>query len=484
MRNRIIFALISFLCIVSISKADSGTDLVTWSDFGKVRNVAASNQYAYFATTNGIIRYDITGGDWDEPLTGTVGVDQRDIQRIWVDQFDQHLYAQTTQGYFELNLFLGRWYSIGEMPHLDNPAQRVATSEFFFAPPGFTYTSAGEGILTNQRGVQFPISDVIDDGGGNLWIGIWGHGPATANSTSKVVEFLPYGLLQNRVNTIYTDEQERLWVSGALDVSSRSGISIFDGENNQFDYIESGALPELPAVDINCLAGVKDKVYAGTTDGLYLIEGAAHRVRRILSDAVGLRRTPNVLSIAANDTLLFAGTNDGFAIARLYDDSIHVALDQHLVGRIIYDLELVDSTLWIATDYGAYRLFLTNGKFQRFNDSQKMLNYEVYEIERNKDDLWFSCKDGAIRLNLATGDNEPFSVSNTDGGDRVLAVNDEVLAINTFRGVALLYYGEESSGRKDIIEADGLPSDRVYALKLVGDYLWIGGNNGLTRVAW
>lgn len=479
MKYTLKIALVLLCVIIGSSFAHAEPALTTWSDFGKVRSVAVSSEFAYFATTGGIIRYSKFTQKWEMPLTGTLGINQEDIEHIWVDEFDQHLYAQTGMGLFELNLLFDQWYSITELPEINNPARRVSLDDLLFAPPGFTY--GGKGVFTNLLGTTFPITDAVKDGTGVIWIGTLGQGAATS-TTTNVVNFLEYGLLQDQVNTIWPDG-DSIWMSGPIGFSQRSGISIFNDFENRFAYIESEIQPEFPAVDVNCITGDDKAVYFGTTDGLYQLEREGQHISRLVSDGNGLR-SENVLSIAVTDSLLFLGTEEGLAWVRFFPDSMEVKLSADFVDRIIYDLEVVDSTLWLATEKGVYRVFWESGRVQQFTDKDNMLSFEVFEIERTGNELWFSAKNGAMRLNLVSGENTPYLLTDAGGSDRVLAVNDNVVAMNTFRGVTLQYYREKSVRRKDIGRVDGLPSDNIFSLELLGDYLWIGTDKGVTRVQW
>ena len=82
----IILSLVLVLAVVS-SAIDLDLKIVTYGDFNYVNYTASSIDHAYFATTNGVTRYNILEHCWEEPLTATDGVDHFDISRIWSDAF-------------------------------------------------------------------------------------------------------------------------------------------------------------------------------------------------------------------------------------------------------------------------------------------------------------------------------------------------------------------------------------------------------------
>jgi ligand-binding sensor domain-containing protein len=89
-----------------------------------------------------------------------------------------------------------------------------------FMPPGFHYP--GDGRLIDPDGRYFSITDMLDDGDGNLWLGTWGYGAANAATTSYMIELMPFGLIQKNVKTIY-EYDGRLWMAGAAIDASRTG---------------------------------------------------------------------------------------------------------------------------------------------------------------------------------------------------------------------------------------------------------------------
>ena len=148
---------------------------VTWADFGQIRYVTSSISHTYFATSRGILRYNKLEKRWEEPLTGGGRIDDSDVHRIWVDQFDEKLYIETTGGIIEHDLSFNDWYPVAELPDLLNDGRHISPPRVMFPPFGYNYS--GDAII-DQYGRDFLISDILDDGSGVYWIGTWGYGPA------------------------------------------------------------------------------------------------------------------------------------------------------------------------------------------------------------------------------------------------------------------------------------------------------------------
>jgi ligand-binding sensor domain-containing protein len=453
---------------------------VTYADFNFVNSVAASMTHVYFATTEGIIRYNRLQDRWEDPLTGAEGLDNEDVTRIWVDVFDKDLYAETSNGLYEYDSLFDRWFTAAELPMLDNNSVHINPPVIMHPPIGFTY--GADGLLVDRYNRQFYIHDILDDQGGVLWIGTWGYGPAEAGSTSKQIDLLPYGLLQNRVNALFKQDS-LLWLGGSRDYGNRFGISVFNLAENTFSYIESGLDSDFPAVDINCLSGDDTCLYVGTPAGLFCLDKETKGVTRNYSTRSGLS-DDNVLCVKVVGDSIFVGTAGGLNVILSSKDSVGVIRPSQFFGEVIYDLELVDSTLWIAGSSGAYRLKLPSGKLQKFQDPHAVLFNQVYDIEQYGDNLWFASDDGLIRLSIKTGETEPFRLTNQKITPRALAVNDTIAAVASDKGMTVIFYKNKKQLIREFTTEDGLASNTVYSLWLDGDYIWIGTDRGLTKFLW
>ena len=464
----------------SVHSQEIPGQVVTYADFNRVVFVASSMEHTYYATTEGVIVYDKLENRWDEPLTGTLGLEHDDIDRVWVDKFDDKLFVRTSLSLYEYDRLFEKWYPTTELPVLENTSKHVGAPDMMFAPVGFLYYP--EGFLTDNYGRDFPFSDILDDGSGDLWIGTWGAGPAKAISGTKSIELLPCGLIQNRVNAVYNDEGI-LWVAGAVTNPYRSGITIFDPDELVFDYIESGLERDFPVVDINCLTGTEDYILAGTTAGLLIFDRRTERLSDRITANLGLVDN-NVLSLELVGDSLFIGTASGLGLMTSIDAEPQLVRPNEFINKIIYDLQRVDSTLWIATNGGAYRLKLGNGKLQLFEDPELFLFSDVYDIEVYGNSLWLAGNEGALRVDLTTAATTPYRVFSTSFTPRALAVNGEIAAIAADRGMTVISYLFDPPRTREFTIDDGLPSNYIFSLDMDGDYIWIGSEKGLTRFWW
>ena len=89
-----------------------------------------------------------------------------------------------------------------------------------------------------------------------------------------------------------------------------------------------------------------------------------------------------------------------------------------------------------------------------------------------------------MRINLASGDIQSFSSILYNRGYRALAVNDRIAAISSDNGMTFIFHDLDKPYQKEFTRFDGLPSPYVYSLRMDGDYLWVGTDEGLTRFLW
>ncbi|UCE24974.1 MAG: hypothetical protein JSU74_02685 [Candidatus Zixiibacteriota bacterium] len=481
---RILSGIAAFVLLLAAGSyttaATSEAETVTFADFTRINYISTSMSSVYFATTEGIIRYNRAEDSWEEPLTGAEGIDNRDVRRIWVDLFDEKLYIQTSTGPYEYDLLFREWFPVMEIPQLNVNYVHVRPPQVMHAPPGFLYGSSG--YLTDEYGRDFYFNDIVDDRAGNLWIGTWGYGAAMAGSSSGFIELLPFGLIQNRVDAIY-DDNGTLWVSGSALGGFRTGVTIFDVDANQFSHIESGIGQGLPRVDINCIASDDRYIYLGSETGLYFVDRDTRQVVKNLSFRDGLP-DENVLALEALGDSLFVGTAGGLCLITGPADSVLLIRPHQFINSAVFDFEVTGNTVWIASSIGGFQLDLATGRLRRFQDPHAIVFNRVYSIKHYEGKIWLASDGGLVGIDLETGETYPYVSISRGFYGRALAVNDQVVATASTNGLTLYFLNEDPPLEREFTTQDGLPSNEIYELLLDGDYLWIGSDRGLTRFLW
>lgn len=478
---RLVLVAAVLLGVASVARAfrDSG-QVVNYTGFSYVTSIATSAQRAYVATTQGIIIFNKNENRWETPLAGLDGIDAGAIKQIWVDQFDERLFAETDAGKYEFELTFGRWTTAFDIPTLVSNDRRIPPPAVLFPPFGFDYD--GDGGLIDPQARKFLISEIIDDGAGNLWIGTLGLGLMRAGSSSKVVEPLSFGLLQDPTTTMCEDDSV-LYLTGPAYASRRTGITLFDLRQNRFQYIESGPEFDLPAEDIRNLTVAGDRMIVATRQGLYEIDKRSLRVTGRLDRNLKIK-TEDFTAVRVVGDTVFAGTTDGLLVFSIKTKSPQSLLFAALIDHIIYDLEIVRDQLWIASDDGAYRMSLATGKLQKYQDPDRLLFNRVFDIAVADNFLWLSSDGGAVQIDLDSGTTMAYRISSRAISSRAVAANGQLAAIASDHGVTVIFLDGEHWYTRELSTLDGLLSPYVYALLPDGDYLWVGTDKGLTRINW
>jgi hypothetical protein len=453
---------------------------VTWTDFSYVNTSATSMSHVYFATTGGIIRYDKIANRWEEPMTGADGLYGEIPVRIWVNQFDDRLFARTEFDLYEYDRLFDRWYPIDQLPNVEFNGTHIAPPIDLL--PGSGINFVGENTITDYYNRTFSISDVLDDNVGNLWFGTWGQGTGMANSSARVIDLLPFGLLQKPVTTILLDG-DTLFASGPVGTGFRTGVTAMDLEDYNFSYIESGVERDFPSVDVNAIESDGSYLYIGTDNGLYTASRESMKIARHYGERHGLIDY-QVRSLKRLGDSLFIGTARGLNLLRLGLDTLTQVYPSQFRNYTIYDLEFTEGYVWIASEIGAYRLATADGQLQRFEDPHRVLFSRVLAIETHGDKIWFASEDGILSLDLKSGKTDPFRDIVRRSSHRALAANDDVVALASDRGMTILFLNRKKRLSRDFTTDDGLVSNYVYALELDGDYVWVGTDEGLTRFLW
>jgi ligand-binding sensor domain-containing protein len=451
--------------------------VVNYGDFSYISSIAVGYQYAYFGTTNGIIRYDISNDRWGDPMTGIEGLRGRDIKAITASRDDQNVWVRTDQGIFEYTEVFDRWDGVDQIPNdeLTN-GRHLRPDPSYFPPPGFNYLNTG--VIVDEFGRQFPLTDIVDDGWSHLWIGTWGMGAFRADNTSRLMQPLPYGLIQQDISTIYSNHGV-LWMGGEPGNSPRTGLTIFDWRKNSFAYGESQATFIFQAEKVNDIFPDRKNVYVATDNGIWDIDKKNLQIKNHLYHSSGLPDN-QVFSVYAGNDTLFAGTNSGLGIIYLGKENSLPPARTILASLAILTLDYIDGDLWMGTSQGAFRLTVSNGKVSRLTVPQVTQTGPVYDIKHTADKVWLATYDNLVAIDRHTADALDYSEINNYGGARAIAVTDTLVAAATPQGL-LLFFVASAPRHYLYTVSDGLISNNIKDLVIDGDYIWLGTDRGLTR---
>lgn len=470
--------LIFILFLESSSLADNilSGQVVNYSDFSYISSIAVGFDYIYFGSTNGITRYNAKTGEWADPMTGIAGFSGENIREIRASRDDNFIWARTDNGFYEYNETFGYWSSVDTFPDKQVSERHLQPDLSYIPPFGFNYLSSG--ALIDEHGKKFPITDIVDDGWSNLWIGTWGLGALHSDISILRLELLQYGLLQEDVSTIYPDNGA-LYLGGESRSSYRTGITVFNWHNNNFDYIETEGTFVSQAENVNDLAANNEKIYAATDNGIAVIDKKSMKISDRLRRSSGLS-VNQVRTILVSGDTLFGGTAYGLNLLRLKSDTSGKDTKIMLSSLSISCLDKVGDALWIGTSGGAYRLDLKSAKLSLLSAPEISDKDQIHDITHSSDAIWLALENNLISINLQTADIASYPEVNNYGGARRVAIKDSTLAVATANGLLIFTLGSKTRHQL-FTRDDGLLSLDIRDMVFDGDYLWLGTDRGLTR---
>ncbi len=450
--------------------------VVNYSNFSFVHSVAVGFKYVYFGTTNGVTRYNISQDQWDTPLTGIEGLNNSEIFTVKASFDDEKIWVRTEFGYYEYTGVFNRWTPISQIPDETSNEIHIGLDFDYIPPPGYHYMNTG--ILVDQYNNGYRINDIVDDGWSNHWIGTWGLGVLHADNTSRLLEPLNYGLLQDDITAIFSDSGT-LWMGGIDTGYTRTGFTAFDWAENSFEHIETE--PGFLSFNgrINAIAANDKAVFVATDDGLLVIDKEQTKIVDHLFQKSGLPDN-RILSLLAYDNKLYVGTEFGLGIVDIHSDSSEIPMKTILPTHTILSLDIIDNHLWIGTHLGTFRLNLSNKKLGYLKSPEISGKREIRSIKHSDQKIWF-----AVDYDLKSIDRNSAEIENYPeiiqyDGLRSIAVSDTVVAMATNSGLLLLFDGTKDSHFLYTV-SDGLISNDIRDLVFDGDYIWLGTDKGLTR---
>jgi len=450
--------------------------VVNYSDFSHVSSVAAGDQFIYFGTTHGITRYDKINDRWIDPLTSLEGFYDRRIFEVRASFDDQSLWVKTDLGNYEYNETLKEWRPIDDFPADETQARHLAPDPFYFAPWGFNYMTGG--YLVDDFGREFRMTDILDDNWSNLWIGIWGLGAAWADIDSRRIELMPYGPLHADITSLCVMNDE-LWMGGLTDSAFRTGLTVFDRSDNEFDYVQFSDENRFLTASIYGLYGGEERLLAATEDGIWIIDPVKRKFVERLSRRDGIPDN-RVLCVLTTADYLLAGTEYGLGIIDMYSDTSDQTARVMMSALTVLCLEKAGGNIWIGTDNGVYRWNPSRGKFGRLTAGALDGFWIINDLYHDGRVMWVAGENELASIDLETADIETYPEVLNYGGVRAVATRDTLIAVATGYGLLMIYNGERR--RHQLFNMnDGLISDDIRDLLFDDEYLWLATDRGLTR---
>jgi ligand-binding sensor domain-containing protein len=246
----------------------------------------------------------------------------------------------------------------------------------------------------------------------------------------------------------------------------------------------------LPDNHVYCVLVDGNRIWAGTENGLALLEGGKWRV---FTTADGLAHRA-VLSLALDQRTgdLWAGTMGGLSRVSAGRIDTFNQLNSGLSNDVVYGVTVQDDYLWAATAAGASRLNTRTGQWSLFNERNTPM-YEIwtYNVTAGADKVYLAVWGGGVlEYDLTTQRWKDYN--DPDGETEIVLFKDQGLIheittsvsyVNKVLWVATYFGDSRYDGRNwhnFLTKDSGLPSNFTNQVKaLDANRAWFSTDKGL-----
>ena len=455
-------------------------DWVSYTNTRYVTTIARGFDIVYFGTTGGILRYDMRGGKWLDPLTVSDGLPDNDIRHLAVDRMTDEIWAETPQGTSYYNPTFDEWRDNQPFPSDKVQPANIRVSDLPTLFPSDNFQFMPGGSLIDRNLMEYPITQMLRDDADVVWMGIWGLGAAKGDLRRDDLQLLRFGPYDDDIAKFDRDGED-FWFLGGSD-GLPGTITHFDRASDRWEYFEPSREAGVISDRFSAIAHDDKSVWIGTDLGLVRLDKRSKSFRSyshfqgIYGNAISA-----LLSIKGN---LLIGTDQGVSVFDLTRDSIYAATNASIRGRSVFDFAIRDRTIYAATQFGIYSLEWGTNQWRRLAPASANLRGAIYDIQIVDSLLYSVGDDGVVVVNLN-------DISETLYDRNVKFHNANLTALLVHQGViwvgssgGLFRLNNRSGTWYRYTTNDGLISERITSLVADGDYVWIGTDKGVTRFFW
>lgn len=349
------------------------------------------------------------------------------------------------------------------------------------------------------------IQGIHEDTAGNIWVTtqyglnklnqFTGEFTMFINPTDK--SNLP---LDNTLYAILVDHNNTVWAK------TLNGLIKYDQESDEFTYFEHyfdrfNFLTSYNMMDIK--ADGKDKLWVASKDGLFIFDKNSEQWIRLKADFEGIK--PDLMNqircILVDTKYVFAGTNNGLLIINKANYSIQrveyegLADDAPFINTINSLAKSTDGNVWLGTDRGIYQLAPDLSCYSEpvvsSFESQYLHNTRVSSIIIDESDIiWIGTKENS----MIKADLKPtkFKIITNQNDNQQILSSLQIWSIFVNES-EYLFVGSADKGL-DIVNLNTLEkvnyNTKSAPVKLPGNFvqsifkdsksnIWIGTNKGI-----
>jgi ligand-binding sensor domain-containing protein len=512
-------------------------DWVVYRQIGSITSITEGFSYAYLGTElGGIIRYDIYGNRFPEPITPAQGLSSHQVKAVYFDRYTGYLwvatpttldYSYNREGewhhvplkdlslpkgsslrrlgsskdylwgytgtmYYKLDHVTGILLGVMLNPDEKNIAWSSAPFDEGWRTSDFLNTySVMDGWLLNldemvsPQGKQVRITTVYEGQFGDLWVGTDDgtlfHGETQMRSLYPLV----VGLGNNDVQSILGGQY--FWLVGRQGRDTR-GITQVDLRRDIYTIFDFNLTPNARAQSLYTIEKVGDEMWFGGV-GQIIVYDLKHDFWRTYDETRGIPNG-NILSLSPDSQSVWIGSTAGLGrLDRRNKRQFPMPRSGFINNLFIYDLKVIEGTVWVGTEYmlyliDPYRQVIRT--FKNFGDPQAIRDrLDTFSgftaIERIGEEVYVATFQGILVYNLTSRRWSLAVDPSIYGGQAVYSLQKDGDVLFIAQGKGFTRY-ELDSGQSRAYEYPFI--GRVNDMYISNEILWLGTNQGLVKFHW
>ena len=477
-------------------------DWISYASALEISSVDIDEDYVHFGSlTGGILRYDKYRNTWETPFTTSNGLSSNRIYELVYSPDDGKLYARTNRGIDEY-WRSDRWWrpsSRTTLPPGRHPKPEelkgIEKGKDYYFPPYFRPSNSylpdfftdiklmytPDGTVYDQENRQFSLTDRITDDRQRIWIGTNGLGPLLGELFSRRLERLNQSISNISPRDIYITETD-MWVGGIRTRGQIGGITHWDRKYDQWAYFEAPFISSMYHDQVLAISGGDGFVAFATSYGVLLYDNkrATWRTFTVMDGLEGDR----VFDVQIYDSTLYCASEYGLNWIDLRSMRVYEPRETTLDHVPVYQLAIEDNIIWAASRFGLYRIDPFEDEITFIASRAGVVDYDLRAVEIIDNEIWSAGTGGISYWNRES--DEWYSFPNLDfkGVYRDILATKNTIWFATDRG--LLKYDRKKEYWRLFTEADGIISSNIYHLDMdpESNRLWMSTEDGITSFRW
>jgi len=531
--------LLFFLAGQSSAQHDNRYDPFDWvmyRQLGAITSVTEGFRYFYIGTEmGGVVRIQSIGHQLDEPITQAQGLKSNHISAVYFDRHTGSLWVIAGDYIHSSHSREGDW-DIDNISYWGLPRQttimRMGSSQNYVwvhASSGYvkldhisgiflgTYTFPDEENIQWNSSTNFPSQDLdimseysLSDGWlamgqsavnpygtdwrittffqgkmGDVVAGMADGTIFVGNNSMKYLDPITAGIGNNDVQFIM---DEAALILGGRQSANTHGLTYFYTRRDILEINSFNDNINLTAGPYYCAVRAGDEIWYGGND-LIAVYDEKDDFWRTLDETRGFKGQI-ITSMVADSEFVWVASSSGIFRLDQQTKRINDLWFEKMFDHIfIYDLELVNDQLWIATNYDLSIVDLKNNKLMNQKTVGSLGNMKGMEnllsgfkvIERFKDEIMVSTKQGVWSFDLSKQEWFELLDASVYAGYEItdLVRTKKFIFLATNDGF-IRYDLKDRFIRDYHYDFIG----QVYDMKLRKKHLWLGTSNGLIKFKW